>query len=70
MNQSLNERKCPGCGGQNLKPGKLGVHKHTFIPAGRWMMLGYVTTAFACLDCGLVDHYLNQSDLEDIRRHT
>jgi ribosomal protein S27AE len=68
MSQQSSERKCPACGGKNLAEGKFGVYKHTFIPKRRFMMLGYIARASACLDCGFLAHYLDESDLEDIRR--
>ena len=68
MSDQLNDRKCPACGGNNITDGKLGVYKHTFIPARRFMMLGYRAKGFVCLDCGFLGHYIAQNDLNEIRR--
>ena len=65
-----NDRKCPSCGSNNLADGKFGTHKHTFIPNGRVMMLGYVAKANVCLDCGFLAHYIEETDLEKIRLAT
>jgi len=66
MSQQQEQRKCPACGGKNLAGGTLGVSRKTFIPNGRW--IGYKASAFVCLDCGFLSHYLDQHDLDEIRR--
>jgi len=67
MSVETRERECPCCHGANLMDGKLGVHKHTFIPKGRLMWLGYTSKGFVCLDCGFVGHYLDKADIRDLR---
>ena len=59
---------CPSCRGLNLVSGRLGVHRNTFIPTGRWMFLGYGVKGLLCLDCGFLGHCLDQQDVDDIRR--
>ncbi|RQD66633.1 hypothetical protein [Desulfonatronovibrio magnus] len=68
MKESTEQRKCPDCGKSNLITGKMGVSKHTFIPQGRIMMLGYPVKAFVCLDCGFQGNYLEEASLSDLRR--
>lgn len=68
MSQQLNERKCPACSSKNLIDGKLGVYKTTFIPKGRFMMMGYDVSASVCLDCGFLAHFLDELDVENIRK--
>jgi ribosomal protein L37E len=62
------ETKCASCGSRQLRRGKLGVWKHTFMPGERMMMLGYPVEGRVCLDCGFLGHYIRQSDLEKIRQ--
>ena len=64
-----NPRRCPCCTGQNLLPGKYGVHRHTFCPSGKINWIGYDMTAFACMDCGFVGPYIKDEDMEDLRKH-
>jgi hypothetical protein len=68
MSQQQEDRKCPACGGKNLAGGRLGAHANTFIPEGRVMWNGYTVSASVCLDCGFLSHYLDQHDLDEIRR--
>ena len=71
MAQSLLEHQCPCCGSKKLKPGKLGNHKHTFIPEERqFMWIGYHPKAFVCLDCGFLGHYLDEADITEIRNQS
>ena len=51
----------------NLVDGKFGTTKHTFVPKGRFMMVGYVAKGNLCLDCGFLAHYIDESDLVKIR---
>jgi len=68
MPQQQEDRKCPACGGKNLAGGRTGDRANTFIPEGRVMWNGYTVSASVCLDCGFLSHYLDQHDLEEIRR--
>ena len=68
MSEQAEIGKCPACGDKNLADGTLGAYKHTFIPSGRMMMLGYVAKAFVCLNCGFLSHYIEQNDLDEIKR--
>ena len=70
MPQNQFEQTCPCCGSKNLKLGKLGAYKHTFIPEGQFMWIGYDTKAFVCLDCGFVGHYLHEADIAEIRNRS
>ena len=67
MSAENRKRECPCCHGANLVDGKLGVRKHTLIPEGRWMWMGYSSRAFVCLDCGFMGHYLDKADILDLR---
>jgi len=67
MSAETGKRECPCCRGTNLVDGKVGVYKHTFIPAGRRMWIGYISQAFVCLDCGFMGHYLDKADIRDLR---
>jgi hypothetical protein len=68
MSRNLPGIACPSCHGTNLADGRLGVNRHTFVPAGRWMFLGYGVRGFVCLDCGFLGQYLERQDVDDIRR--
>ena len=71
MDQSPIEHPCPCCRGKKLKLGRLGNHKHTFIPQGRqFMLVGYLPNAFVCLDCGFLGHYLDEADITEIRNQS
>jgi len=62
-----NDKSCPSCRSNNLEDGKFGTTKHTFVPKGRFMMVGYVANGNLCLDCGFLAHYIDESDLVKIR---
>ena len=68
MSAETHKPECPCCTGTNLVNGKLGGIYHTFIPAGRWMLRGYISLAFVCLDCGFMGHFLDDADVQDLRR--
>ncbi len=59
--------RCPMCGSDALCVGTTGVYKHTFVPHGRWMFMGYRAHAFVCLDCGFLGHCLAKADLQQLR---
>jgi rubredoxin len=67
MPEQPENRKCPSCGGKNLVDGSLSVGQ-TFVLKGHTIFTGYVFRTFVCLHCGLLGHYVEQKDLEDIRR--
>ena len=66
MAQPPNERKCLACGGPRRIEGNLGAYKHTFMPQGRFVWMGYKVKASVCLDCGFVAHYVDQGDLPEL----
>ena len=68
MSRGIQGASCPSCRSTNLVSGRLGVNRHTFVPTGRWMLLGYGIKAMVCLDCGFLGHFLEPEDLNDIRR--
>ncbi|MCY6489257.1 hypothetical protein [Leptolyngbya sp. GGD] len=63
----MDQRHCLSCQSKKLVNGSLGVHRHTFVPMGRTMFLGYSVKACVCLDCGFVGQYLDPDDLQDIQ---
>jgi len=69
MSAETCERECPCCRGTNLVDGKLMTHgRLSFVPAKRWMLSGYMVWAFVCSDCGFMGHYLDEADIQDLRR--
>ncbi len=62
------ERKCPSCKGTNLAYGSTSALPLTFAPDGEKMLAGYPARGFACLDCGFLGHFLDQLDLEVLRK--
>jgi len=60
--------KCPQCDSTNLHLGKMGVHRQTFLPEGKFKMTGYTLDAYVCLDCGQVEQKMQPEDLEKLRR--
>ena len=68
MSAETRKRECPCCHSTKVRDGKLNVFRHTFIPEGRWMWLGYTPRAFVCLECGFMGHYLTEADISDLRR--
>jgi hypothetical protein len=46
----------------------MGVHRHTFLPEGKFKMTGYALDAYVCLDCGQVEQKIKPEDLEKLRR--
>jgi hypothetical protein len=67
MSAETDKRECPSCHGTSLMEGRTGVYKHTFIPEGQWVWLGYTARAFVCLDCGFLGHFLTEEDVRDLR---
>ena len=60
--------KCPQCGSENLRPGRMGIHRHTFLPSGKFKMTGYALDAYVCLDCGQVEQKIKPEDLEKLQK--
>ena len=67
MDPEFSARKCSSCQSTNLKFGRTGIHRPTFLPGTGFFWVGFPTSAFACLDCGFVGHYLNARELRKLR---
>ena len=70
MSDSSAIAKCPACGGDDLKDGRVGTDLHTFVPADRsfWTLSqGYRASAFVCLGCGFFGHFLPAESLKQLR---
>jgi hypothetical protein len=65
-------RVCPTCGSEGMIDGVLGMTVATFRPSSMsaWVNFrgGFTLKGRACLQCGLVLHYLSPQDLLRIRK--
>lgn len=68
MDTMNSERKCLLCQSKNLQYGGVGASRHTFVPKNKMMLIGYDVLAYVCLDCGTLGYYLDNSDIQDIRK--
>lgn len=59
--------QCLSCRGTDLIDGRFGAKRMTFIPDGRFMFLGYATTATLCLDCGFVATKVGRDPIAKIK---
>lgn len=46
----------------------MGIHRHTFLPSGKFKMTGYALDAYVCLDCGQVEQKIKPEDLEKLQK--
>ena len=60
--------KCLSCQSQNLYEGTPGTWRSTFLPKNKTMLTGYQVHAYVCLDCGTLGYYLNDSDIQELRK--
>jgi len=71
MDTLISERKCLSCQSKNLYAGALGhfgYYNNTFLPEKKFMLKGYALQAYVCLDCGAIGSYLNNSDIQDLKK--
>ncbi len=56
---------CPECGSSSLRYGEVAQR---FVPSGSSLWAkGHEVSAFVCLECGFVGHFLSSNDLETLR---
>lgn len=67
MDPDSSTRRCSSCQSGNLADGRTGIHRHTFLSGAGFFWVGFPTSAFACLDCGFVGHYLNARELRKLQ---
>ncbi len=61
------EFTCVDCGGKNVCFGYTGSTSNVFVPSGIFVVHGYRTRSYVCLDCGHISQYIPESGLEKLR---
>lgn len=61
------EFSCLVCGGKNTCFGYTGSTTNVFVPSGLFVMRGYRTRSYVCLDCGQISQYIPETGLQKLR---
>jgi hypothetical protein len=61
------ENQCLVCHGSNVIDGRIGGKRPSFVPAGKFMWIGYRIDGYVCADCGFVGLRLDPRSLQELR---
>ncbi len=58
---------CTACGSQRLVFGYTGNSSNAFVPSNIFVVYGFRTRSYVCLDCGHVSQFISKEKLDKLK---
>lgn len=62
------DKICTACGSERLVFGYTGNSSNTFVPSNVFVVYGFRTRSFVCLNCGFVHQFISKEKLEKLKK--
>ena len=61
------DKHCTACGSERVVFGYTGNASNTFVPSNIFVVYGFRTRSYVCLDCGHVSNFISREKIEKLK---